>query len=433
MSFAAPSSATAFALESLEHRQLLSAAPWGIYPKLIRQDVAAQDFPNINGSGESVAVIDSGVDYNHPVLGHGFGTGHKVIAGFDFLQNDSDPNIGQGVEPHGTGVAGVIAADPYTFNGKFYQGVAPKLNIIALREHNASQVKQALDWVIAHRTQYKIVAISMLDFISWGPYHPSYTGELATLAKAGVFIGSPASNGGANAQPSYPDLDPNVYVASGINRVDQIPQSAERNSSVDLLGPSDNVTLPYDSSEKPIFTDYGQGTSWAAAYMVGAAALIKQIDPTFSASQVMKIMRDSGKPIFDSVTHATYPRLDLDAALKLATQQAHPTPPPPPNGGGPISAQRRNFTVNHNQPFQEMIAAFTDAAGAGPTSNYTVTADWGDGSSPSVASVSADPSNPGHYRVYDHHNYVNQGTFNLNIKIIDAAGTVVVHDLVTAR
>src|SRR5438270_255256 len=97
-----------FGVESLEGRQLFSSLPWGIFPKLIRQDVAAAAYPQINGKGVSIAVIDSGVDYNHPVLGKGFGAGHKVVDGYDFLQNDSDPDIGQGVEPHGTGTAGII-------------------------------------------------------------------------------------------------------------------------------------------------------------------------------------------------------------------------------------------------------------------------------------------------------------------------------------
>ena len=44
----------------------------------------------IKGKGIQVAVIDSGVDYNHPSLGGGFGAGHKVSMGYDFVGDDYD-------------------------------------------------------------------------------------------------------------------------------------------------------------------------------------------------------------------------------------------------------------------------------------------------------------------------------------------------------
>src|SRR5262249_36127687 len=89
-------------IECLESRLFLATAPWGTYPHLIKQDAAISDYPNIKGAGEAVAVIDTGIDYRHPALGGGFGPGHKVIAGYDFADNDDDPMDTDG---HGTGVA----------------------------------------------------------------------------------------------------------------------------------------------------------------------------------------------------------------------------------------------------------------------------------------------------------------------------------------
>jgi len=68
------------------------------------------DFPYKNGydgSGIIIAVIDTGVDYNHPDL-FGFGEDGKVIGGYDFVENDKTPIDTNG---HGTEVAGIIAAD----------------------------------------------------------------------------------------------------------------------------------------------------------------------------------------------------------------------------------------------------------------------------------------------------------------------------------
>lgn len=76
-----------------------------------------------DGSGIIIAVIDTGVDYNHPDL-FGFGEDGKVIGGYDFIDNDDSPIDTNG---HGTEVAGIIAAD-----GQL-QGIAPKSKILAYR------------------------------------------------------------------------------------------------------------------------------------------------------------------------------------------------------------------------------------------------------------------------------------------------------------
>ena len=76
-----------------------------------------------DGSGIIIAVIDTGVDYNHPDL-FGYGLDNKVIGGFDFIDNDDSPIDTNG---HGTEVAGIIAAD-----GEL-QGIAHKSKILDYR------------------------------------------------------------------------------------------------------------------------------------------------------------------------------------------------------------------------------------------------------------------------------------------------------------
>lgn len=75
------------------------------------------------GKGIRIAVIDTGVDYNHPDL-RGFGYDGKVIGGFDFVRNNNDPIDTNG---HGTEVAGIIAA-----SGNMV-GIAPDAKILAYR------------------------------------------------------------------------------------------------------------------------------------------------------------------------------------------------------------------------------------------------------------------------------------------------------------
>ncbi len=76
-----------------------------------------------DGNGIKIAIIDTGVDYNHPDL-FGFGPDGKVIGGFDFIENDNFPLDTNG---HGTEVAGIIAADGVL------KGIVPKAKILSYR------------------------------------------------------------------------------------------------------------------------------------------------------------------------------------------------------------------------------------------------------------------------------------------------------------
>ena len=77
----------------------------------------------IDGTGIKVAVIDTGVDFNHPDL-FGWGPDGKVIGGYNFIREDELPLDTNG---HGTQVAGVIAADGQAI------GIAPKAKILAYK------------------------------------------------------------------------------------------------------------------------------------------------------------------------------------------------------------------------------------------------------------------------------------------------------------
>lgn len=85
------------------------------------------------GTGETVAVVDTGIDYNHPDLGGGFGPGHKVVGGYDFFDGDADPMDDNG---HGTHVAGIVAGDPAGPTGR--TGEAPGATLTAYKVLDAS-------------------------------------------------------------------------------------------------------------------------------------------------------------------------------------------------------------------------------------------------------------------------------------------------------
>ena len=87
-----------------------------------------------SGKGIKVAIIDSGIDYNHPDLGGCFGKGCKVSFGYDLVgdeflpgllpQPDEDPY--DNCHGHGTHVAGIIASN---LNEMGFYGVAPAVEL----------------------------------------------------------------------------------------------------------------------------------------------------------------------------------------------------------------------------------------------------------------------------------------------------------------
>jgi subtilisin family serine protease len=316
-------------VESLEARQLLAAA-WNDAALLVDQDEAASRYSKITGKNQSVALIDTGVDYNHPALGGKWGK--TVIAGYDFVNNDSNPMDESG---HGTQVAGVIAAREFTYAGKKYKGVAPNAKIVALRVADNSdylpdsRIERALKWVIKKRKRYNITAVNISlgegDFskkVSRGPY----ADELRALKKAGVFIAAASGNEGVQSPPgiNYPAADPNVMAVGSVNTRDVISNFTSRGPDLDLLAPGEGLaTILYNPSTRAHTYSPASGTSFAAPYASATAMLIKQVNSRFSVNAISAIMQDSADWNQDGdverpATYLDFPRLDIGNAIGLA-------------------------------------------------------------------------------------------------------------------
>ena len=320
--------------ETLEDRRLLSGETWGGVARLIRQDVAADEFPAVTGAGQVIAVIDSGINYNHPSLGGGFGPGFKVVGGYDFVDNDIDPMDTSG---HGTEVAGVLAGNAFTVSGDMYRGIAPDASLVALRVDGGdgfvpdARVEASLRYIIDHPE----LNVSVVN-LSYGSEHfdvatssPVYGDEIKTLSDGGVIIVAASGNNGVAAGPGVqsPSSDANVLSVGSVNRFNVISEFTERGALLDLLAPGEQV-----------YTDklpdtYGSvaGTSFSAPYVAGSVALMRSIDPSLSIKDVRSIFRAAGAVTqdgddeFGATTSGRYARLDLYGALKL-TDSRQPGP-----------------------------------------------------------------------------------------------------------
>ncbi|MEV6104471.1 S8 family serine peptidase [Streptomyces sp. NPDC051940] len=142
---------------------------------------------NVTGKGTTVAVLDTGVDYSHPDLGGAFGEGHKVVGGYDFVNDDADP---MDDHSHGTHVAGIIAGKAAADGG--VTGAAPDAQIMAYKVLNAdgygpdSQIIAALEAAVDPANPHRADIVNM----SLGDAQGTATDAVARAASAAAASGA---------------------------------------------------------------------------------------------------------------------------------------------------------------------------------------------------------------------------------------------------
>ena len=167
----------------------------------------AQSTLGLTGRGVKVAIIDTGVDYDHPDLGGCFGPGCRVEKGYDFVGDAYDSGTNPVAVPdnfpddcngHGTHVAGIVGADGGV------RGVAPGVNYLAYRVFGCNGTTSA-DVMIAAMERALADGADVLNMSIGAAYQwPQYpTAEAATrLVNKGVVVVTSAGNNGANGMYS---------------------------------------------------------------------------------------------------------------------------------------------------------------------------------------------------------------------------------------
>ena len=243
---------------------------------------------NVTGQGLRVAIIDTGIDYTHPDLGNGFGSGHKVIGGYDFVNNDADPMDDNG---HGTHVAGIVAA-----NGGVV-GVAPGANLLAYKALDAggsgswsnviAAVERAVD---PDGNPATPDAVDVINMSLTGPGNPD--DALSQAVDQAVNQGVVVVVAAGNAGPKYetmgtPASARKALTVAASDKSDSLADFSSRGPIRDYVGLlKPDLAAPGVSirSTVPLNGQWGSGdryntlsgTSMAAPHVAGAAALIKQ-------------------------------------------------------------------------------------------------------------------------------------------------------------
>jgi subtilisin family serine protease len=288
------------------------------------------------GRGQTVAVIDSGIAYDHFALGGGFGANYRVVGGWDFSEeNDGNPYDDGNAGGHGTHVSGIIGNSSASNSG-----VAPGVDFVGLRVFNDagqgyfSWVENALRWVHQHRNSFEnpITTVNLsLGVSSWNattlPAWATLEDELAQLEADGIFIAVSAGNSfGSFNQPglSYPAASQHVVPVMSTDDNGLLSSYSQRlGRAIAAPGRSITSTIPdYKGNHNGVADDFAtmSGTSMAAPYLAGASVIIREAmefvgRTNITQSMIYNHMMATADVIFDAATNLSYKRLDLQAAI----------------------------------------------------------------------------------------------------------------------
>ena len=229
------------------------------------------------GSRVLVAVIDSAIDASHPDL-----TG-AIVRSYDAAAGDG------GAHPHGTGMAGAIAARRNTL------GVAPRVGILAVRafdprntsgEGTTFNIIKAVEWSVENGA--RIINMSFA-----GPADPRLADVLARASKRGIVLIAAAGNAGPNSPPLFPAADRNVIAVTATDMEDRIYTGAVRGNHIAVAAPGVEVLVPAPGGNFQFTT----GTSVAAAHVSGVAALLLERNPKLTTNDVRRILTRTAKSL----------------------------------------------------------------------------------------------------------------------------------------
>ena len=252
-----------------------------------------------DGSGVTVAVVDSGVDADHPDLRD------TVLPGRSFVDTDaalrplalggdggpaSDDAFGH-ADPvgHGTAVAGIIAG--HRESG--LPGVAPGAEILPVRVldeenryHDSAKVAEAVEWAVDNGAD--IVNLSL-----GGHYEsPDFRDAVGYAAAHDVLVVACTGNqsdADSGEQVWFPASDEDVLAVTGTGRTGQRWPTAITGDATDLAAPGAELPAADAGGSYKTVT----GTSFAAAVVSGVAALVRSAHPDLTAVEVRRVLTSS--------------------------------------------------------------------------------------------------------------------------------------------
>lgn len=295
---------------------------------LAQMNVSKKLMETYDGSGVTIAIIDTGVNFDHEEFKDSLGNTifselSGVVTGVNTVKNRASytteaawASALNDTAGHGTHVTGLIAAQP---NGKGIVGIAPKANIIFIKAVDANNafpnayIQTALTY--AANNGADIISMSIQSYANSVTYNGStMTGVAAqttafnTYTSADYNLGCTllAAAGNYNtSEPSYPANSTNVISVGSVSKDDKTAKAPFSNygtDNIDVVAPG-YVMSTYKGSTDTYKSDW-YGTSFSTPLTAGLLALYKQANPNATNKSMTEALYAS----CDSITNSsTYP------------------------------------------------------------------------------------------------------------------------------
>jgi subtilisin family serine protease len=326
------------------------------------------------GTGQTVAIIDSGIAYDHWALGGGWGPNFRVVGGYDFTENDANFYDDGPEGSHGTHVAGIVGADR---TGTIDDGVAPGVDLVGLRVFNDAGegsfgwLESALQWVHTNRNAFEnpITAVNLSLGTTWNsnsvPGWSTIEDEFAKLKADGIFVSVSAGNDFADYNTpglSYPAASPNVVPVMSIDDNGALSNFSQRHTRA-IAAPGRFIvsTVPdYAGNNNGSTDDFASfsGTSMAAPYVAGASVLLREAMQfvgyaNITQDTIFNHMMATADTFFDSATNQSYKRLNLANAFNALM--------PADDYGSTAGAAHNLGTLSGSSQINGLIGTLSDA------------------------------------------------------------------------
>ncbi len=264
----------------------------------------------------TLAVIDTGVDYDHEDLEG------RCVAGYNYVDRNTDPMDDHG---HGTHVAGIAAAAGDNSSG--VAGVDWKVRIMPLKVLDSQG--SGYDSDVAAGIRYAADNGAEVINMSLGSPDYSYTLSEAVNYAHNKGVVMVAASGNEATSVSYPAACDHVIAVGALESNDSLAYFSNRGSALDLTAPGVSIlsTVP---------GGYGKmsGTSMASPVVAGCASLVLAAHPGYGAYQVEQALKngatDLGSPGFDT----SYGHGKVNAFAAVSGEQPEPQPEPEPGDDG---------------------------------------------------------------------------------------------------
>ena len=281
----------------------LLAQQWGIFAV-----GADRVWSTTTGAGVIVAVVDSGSG-PHPDLAENLLPGRSILGTVE-TQDGRDIDA----SGHGTHVAGIIAA--VANNGIGGSGVAPNAKILPIQVLDQAGQGDARDVAAGVRFAADNGARVINLSLGGATESSSLTQAITYANDKGVLVVAAAGNGGAADKPKWPASLDLTLAVTAVDQANNATNFDQRGEYIDLSAPGANVV----STAKGDYVTLS-GTSMAAGFVAGAAALLFAAEPRVTNAQVRDILLRTATDIGDPGRDVTFGAGLINMVAALAELQ----------------------------------------------------------------------------------------------------------------